>query len=162
VPSRGGEVPRQLRPLTRKALRAFIQVERPGGEIDNAYARCVATLKEPQYPPDLYELAVNIDSDGNDHFGRFRDIQRVFGAYDGAAEPYLRNVVLGTKEQTKAALDLYDATLAHLGRAYSAEAKSDYAAAQAAIDGARDNMHALEREAERLAKQGIGIPFWSE
>jgi hypothetical protein len=151
-----------LRPLDYEALDAYVRVERPGGKLDTAYARCVATLEQPQYPRHLYELAVKIDSDGMQHYERFREMRRTLQAYRGAAKPwpYLRDIRLGTPEETKAALDLYVELLGQLREGYVCEAQRDFAAAQQAIGAARQTMDRLNRECEALAARGLGVPFF--
>lgn len=156
-----GHVPR-LQRLTYEALDEYARVERPGGAIDTAYARCVATLERPGYPRHLYELAVHIDTDGMHHYERVREVHKVLAAYRDAEPPYpyLRDVRLGTEEETREALALYELLRAALERAYAREAAGDPHAAQADIDEARRLMDRLREEAERVAANGIGIPFW--
>jgi hypothetical protein len=162
--SRKGWRPRMLAPLTSKTIERFIVGERPSGPIDNAYARCVATLEQPIYPRHLYELAVRIDSDGMDHYGKFGDVARVIATYRGAAppDPYLRMVQPGTPEQASEALDEFAAIKRALHAAYLAEGVQDAPSAQASIAAARGAMERLLAAGERLAVRGIGIPFWQE
>ena len=162
--SRKGWRPRSLRSMTADTVRRFVIGERPAGPLDNAYARCTTTLEQPAYPRHLYELAVRIDTDGMDHYGKFQDIARVIGEYNGAdpPSPYLRAVRLGTPDETREALDEYEAIVRSLKAAYAAEAEDKPAVAQASIDAARAAMDRLLVTAEQLAAQGIGIPFWPE
>lgn len=157
--------PRALRPLTPEALDSFIAVERPGGALDRAYARCVATLEQQQlYPRHLYELAIRIDTDGDIHYDRLRYLRQVLNRYPRDADggyPYLRPLEPGSPSQTSDALASYRRITEHLGTAYRAEAGGDYAVAQANIDAARSEMDQLRNTAEALAQNGIGIPFWS-
>jgi hypothetical protein len=151
-----------LRPLDFEALDAYVRVERPGGALDRSYARCVATLEDRQYPRHLYELAVKIDTDGTQHWERFREMRRVLHAYRQALPlPYLREVKPGTQEQTAKALQAYGSLRASLVKAYAHEAARRFAEAQAEITTARNTMDVLNREAEALAARGIGIPFFS-
>jgi hypothetical protein len=156
--------PRALRPLTPATLDELIAAERPSGPLDNAYARCVATLEEPRYPRHLYELAVRIDTDGADHYGKLREVRRVLRSYANAPSPppYLRGIHLGTPYEASEALAEYDAIRRALGAAYTAEAEGEPRRAQEALDAARVNMDRLRVIAERLAANGIGIPFWQE
>jgi hypothetical protein len=151
-----------LRPLDLQALDEFVRIERPGGALDTAYARCVVTLEQPIYPRSLYELAVRIDTDGTQHYTRFRDLRVVLQAYRDAtgASPYLLDVRPGTREQARVALDLLAELLQDLRTAYVAEARQQYPEAQAAIDKSRLTMDRLRGEALLLAAQGIGIPFF--
>lgn len=153
-----------LRPLDYAALDDYIHIERPGGAVDRAYARCVATLEQPQYPSELWQLAVKIDSDGLDHFNRFSELRRTYGVYAGGGKgptlPYLRPVQPGTPAQTADALAMVKALLADLEAAYMAQYHNRPEAAQAAIQRSRDTMDTLRVTAEALAAQGIGIPFF--
>ena len=152
-----------LRPLDYDALDAYVRVERPGGKLDTAYARCVATLEQPEYPRHLYELAVKIDSDGMQHYERFREMRRTLSTYRGAGAPwpYLRDIRLGTPEETKPALDLYGELLGQLREGYLCESCAKYGDAQQAIGAARRTMDRLNRECEALAVRGLGVPFFS-
>lgn len=151
-----------LRVLDFEALDAYVRVERPGGRLDTAYARCVATLVQPQFPRHLYELAAKIDSDGLQHWERFREMRRTLSAYRGAHPlPYLRELTLGTRKQAAAALEAYEALCAQLRAGYAHEAARNFAGAQAAIAQARGLMDQLNREAEALAAKGIGVPFFA-
>jgi hypothetical protein len=162
--SRKGMRPRTLQPLTLETVRRFVTGERPNGPLDNAYARCAATLEHPMYPRYLYELAVRIDSDGMDHYGKFRDIERVVLGYSGATDPhpYLRTVHTGSREATADALREYDAIVAALKAAYAAEAEGAFPLAQQSIATARTSMDQLLTVAEDYASRGIGIPFWED
>lgn len=150
-----------LRPLDFDALEAYIHVERPGGALDRTYARCVATLEHHRYPRHLYELAIKIDTDGTQHWERFREMRRMLDVYRGATPlPYLRPVQPGTPEQTALALAAYESLQVSLVEAYTHEAARRFTQAQAAIAVARRTMDELNREAESLAALGIGIPFF--
>jgi hypothetical protein len=157
----GQSRPSALRPLKSDALESFIAVEEPSGTIDGAYARVVATLHQPEYPPHLCDLAGRIVKEGVDHFSRFCDIRAVLKVYrDVVPAPYLRPIELGSREQTAAALAGYQAILAGLSAAYAAMAVGDFANGGKAIVDARQAMTKLLDEGERLAAQNIGIPFW--
>ena len=163
---KGKTQPRMLRPLTIKALADFIEIERPGGFIDRAYAQCVATLEQEELFPErrLYALAVRIDTDGDEHFLRFRQMKDVLAKYDsGEGIPaYLRPIEVGTEAQAKPALDLYAKVKDGLAMAYTLEAEGKLEASQTYIQQVRDDMKLLRVEGEALAAQGIGIPFWTE
>ncbi len=154
-----------LRPLDYAALDDYIRVERSGGNIDEHYARCVATLeRDKSYPRTLWQLAVKIDSDGIDHFDRFTEMKRTLLAYAGGGKgpalPYLRPVKEGTPAQTADALAQVKALLAALNDAYLAQYHNHPEKAQAAIQASRSVMDSLRINAESLAAQGIGIPFF--
>ncbi|MDE2455304.1 MAG: hypothetical protein KGL43_17090, partial [Burkholderiales bacterium] len=143
-------------------LDAYIRIERPEGQLANAYGRCVATLKLEAYPRDLYELAVRIDTDGDQHYERFRAVRQSFEAYAGAPGrlPVLREMRVGTADETRAALAATSEMTAALREAYAAEARREFEPAQAAITLARAAMDRLRVEAEALGARGIGVPFF--
>lgn len=151
-----------LRPLDLQALNDFVRIERPGGPLDTAYARCVVTLEQDMYPRELYELAVRIDTDGTQHYARFRDVRLALKTYRHASgpSPYLLDVRPGTRDEARVALDLLAALLKELRTAYVAEAEKRYDDAQAAINQSRLAMDSLRTEALALAASGIGIPFF--
>ncbi|WP_319546503.1 ferritin-like domain-containing protein [Ruegeria conchae] len=163
---KGKTQPRALRPLTVEALADFIEIERPGGFIDRAYAQCVATLEQEDLFPErrLYALAVRIDTDGDEHFLRFSQMKGVLAKYDtGEGTPaYLRPIKVGTEEQAKTALELYAKVKDGLANAYTLEADGKFEESQTFIQQVRDDMKLFRVEGEALAAQGIGIPFWTE
>jgi hypothetical protein len=159
----GGTTIPALQPLTLATLADFVRIERPGGALDTAYARCVATLEQPGYPKHLHELALRIDSDGTHHFERFRDVHRTMKAYDNggtAPLPYLRALTPGTAAQAAAALQPLAELVQALGTAYAAEAAGRMTEAQQSIDASRRLMDRFRQAAEAMAKQGIGVPFF--
>jgi hypothetical protein len=165
----GGWQKRRLRRLTEEALDDFIFIEHPGGTVDTSYARLVATLSSPPYgddsrTKDLYGLAVEIDSDGMDHYTRFRDIRDRLSKYGGAQNgyPYLREIEIVDNAQTRAAMQLFDRILKKLAKGYAAEAVGDERKAEKHITRARHMMIEFYNEAEALAQQGMGIPFWPQ
>ncbi|EEE36248.1 hypothetical protein RKLH11_81 [Rhodobacteraceae bacterium KLH11] len=163
---KGKTQPRALRPLTAEALADFIEIERPGGTIDRAYAQCVATLEQEELFPErrLYALAVRIDTDGDEHFLRFSQMKDVLAKYDrGEGTPaYLRQIEVGTEAQAKTALDLYAKVREGLAKAYTLEAEGQFEESQTYIQQVRDDMKLFRVEGEALAAKGIGIPFWTE
>lgn len=162
----GRRHPRALRPLTPETLDSFIAIELPGGPIDRAYARCVATMEQAElYPRHLYELAVRIDTDGRHHYQRFRHLREVLAQYPRSADggyPYLRDLQPGTPEQAEEAMAIYQRIIDGLEAAYRAEAGGQFASTEANIDAVRAEMDQLNRIAETLARAGIGIPFWTD
>ncbi len=162
---KGQTQPRALRPLTLEAIDDFIEIESPDGFIDRAYAQCVKTLESKTFTNRrLYALAARIDTDGDEHFLRFKQMREVLAKYDiGKDTPaYLRPVEVGTKAQAKAALDLYDQVKDGLHNAYTLEARHQYEQSQTYIQKVRDIMKLLRVEGEKLAADDIGIPFWPE
>lgn len=157
-----GSRPSALRPLTPNVLADFIAVEQPSGFIDGAYARVVTTLKQPEYPAHLYQLAVRIDTDGVDHFSRLQEAARIFGRYDvpDMPHPYLRDLRLGTVEETSAALDLYDSILEGVQQGFASVHAGQYSTAEQDQICARDLMTKLQAESEALAHRGIGVPYF--
>ena len=157
--------PRQLALLGPETLQRFVDVEEPSGGVDGAYARVVATLRDSAYPPTAYQLAGRIIADGMQHFTRFREIQLVLQSYfprapkPGFEPPYLRKLTPAspTAPDAKAALDLYRGLLDSLRKAY---AKGDMEDA-ANIITARQAMLDLDAAAEKLASQGLGVPFFA-
>jgi len=147
-----------------QASEEFLEIEEPSGYIEGAYARVVATLKQPQYPKHLYELAVRIDSDGVDHFSRFNWVKSRMQAYrpqDGEY-PYLRKVELNA-EKTQEALDLFNDTLVpQLKTSFCEFAHGDFDEAGKELQKARACMRELDKQADALAAQGFGIPFWND
>ena len=153
----------QLRRLTPDVLDEFLETERPGGPLDAAYSRCIATFEAKAFslPERALELARRIDAEGIDHFTTFSDIKRRLGAYPAAhgAFPYLRSVKVQTGDKTAKAVAKFKNILKGISQGYADEATSQYPAAQQAIKGARDTMIAFRDEAENLARAGYGIPF---
>ena len=154
--------PRALRPLTLDVVDDFIAIEHPDAAIDVSYQRVAATLRLPVYPRHLYPTAQRILNDGNDHYGRFRDIRRLIeSTYVGAPElAYLRPVQIGTPEQARAALDAYESIRTNLAQAYADDAQNDVAASASFVLAARQSMNTLLAVGEELAAGGVGIPFW--
>lgn len=159
--SEAGEAP-ALCVLDAAALAAYEAIESPDASLDRAYARWAAELTRPEYPRHLHELAVRIDTDGVSHFARFREMRERLARYGSGPEaPYLRRLRLGTPAQAAPALGELRQLLRHLQMAYTAEAGGNLALAQAAITQAREAMVRLQTAGERLAQQGIGIPFFA-
>jgi hypothetical protein len=151
--------PRALRALSRGVLADFVAVEQPSGFIEGQYSRVSATLKQPEYPNALYQLASRIVNEGMDHFERFRDIGLVMRQYPEESPPYLRAVKLAGPGDAavKDALDLYRSIVAELTTAYASGKIED----RAGIIQARDAMTKLNAVADKLAAGGVGIPFFT-
>ncbi len=158
----GGFRPRRLESLTPDIVDDFMFIEDPNGFIDSTYGRVIATLRQPAYPPHLSELAGRVATDGTEHFTRFKDIKRLLGTYRDAspANPYLRQVSLGSKKEAQKALALYESILSSLTRGYAVSVKGRPVASGKPLADARQVMLDLYDAAEALARRGIGIPFF--
>ncbi len=73
---------RALRPLTKDVIGDFIALEHPSSFIDGAYARVIATLRQPNYPGDLVDVATRIASEGMEHERHFIDINSALAPFD--------------------------------------------------------------------------------
>jgi hypothetical protein len=149
-----------LRPLTLGVLLDFVAVERPSGTIEGAYARVVATLRRPEYPDSLYQLASRIVNEGQEHFLRFRDIELVMRQYDRDKNktPWLRDVqlVAPSNAKVKPSLKLYKSIVDNLITAYATGSVTD----RQHITEAREYMAKLDKLCDRLAAKGTGVPFF--
>jgi Ferritin-like len=161
---KGGWRDRALRRLTPDTLSVFIDIEHPSGFLDGAYARVIATLRSSKYPTHAVELAERIDSDGVDHYSRFRLVETALNAYKEAEPqlPYLRKLDVGTREQAAEALDIYEDILRDLSNGYKDYARDRLAEGAPFVNRARLKMNELLKVGEELAAGGIGIPFWSQ
>ena len=159
VPSPRGSRDRELRPLSPDVLAEFIDIEKPSGMLDGAYARVISTLRSG-YPEAMLQLAREIAADGMDHYSHFCEIQLILKPLikkAGAGEPaYLRPVTTATKAQAKAAIDLYQGMLADLRAAYQHGDMED----AANILAARAKMMKLDTVANDLASGKLGVPFF--
>jgi len=158
LPSSGNTRPRQLRPLEPDVLQDFISVEQPSGFLDGQYARVLSTLRDKKYRPTLEQLAARIIGDGMEHFTRFRQIQVVLRKYNKPLD-YLRPVrpAPDNDAEGKAALQLYKQILEDLRGAYESGDMED----AASIAMARGLMFKLDDTAEKMAKRGLGVAFFS-
>lgn len=158
--------PRMLRRATQGVLAEFVEVERPEGHLDTEYVKLVGLLrmsKDP-YPEGLFQLAVRIDSDGMQHYQKFRDVKRFLAPYADQEELYLRPISVGdpTDKRVKPAVDAIKTALAALREAYLIEAElGDMPKANDKIKEARTAMHDLNDIALGLAKDNIGVPFFA-
>jgi hypothetical protein len=157
--------PHLLRPLTPDVLDEYIAVERPSGRIDGLYARIVTTLRRTDlgYPSHMAELAERIVSDGLHHESQFLQIRSALRAYidKGPPYPYLRKLTLGSPRDSRVgpALGRLREIIANLEAAYNRSARYQYAQSSTDVGRARGAMDDLLLIGERLAAQGIGIPF---
>ncbi len=156
---------RTMRPATLEVIKDFVDVERPGTRLDREYAGLVDHLRArpDDFPEGLYELAVRIDSDGLQHFQKFRDVLTILGRYHAKPSLFLRPVVLaeGADPAVQPALDMLDQIVAAVVDGYLAERLEDMPRAEASILHSRGVMRGFQAEAERLAALGIGIPFFA-
>ncbi|SMX50664.1 ferritin-like domain-containing protein [Maliponia aquimaris] len=158
--------PRLLRRATPEVLQDFVDVERPGGHLDTEYVNLVGMLrdsKEP-FPEGLYQLAVRIDSDGMQHYQKFRDVKRILAPYSAREALYLRPIEPGepTSDEVMPALDRIRTALDALAEAYAIEAAlGDMPRANAKVREAREAMHDLNAIALDLARRNIGVPFFA-
>jgi hypothetical protein len=155
---------RALRPFTPSVLADLIAVERPSGYIDGAYARVVSTLQSPNYPARLYELATKIDADGMGHYSKLLDMQRVLMKYSqsGSTDVYLRTLRLGEQNETRDALETYATILLDVQKTYASMYAGEFRAASVTVDRSREQMSLLQEQGERLARAGLGIPFFGD
>jgi len=165
IPVGNGQTrPRQLRPLTKMTLADLIAVESPSGGIDGQYARVLATLRQPEYPNSLYQLAGKIIADGVEHFSKFSEIETVLRIYQGESAgteivpPYLKNVTPAPSDNPDAqqAIATYQRVLDNLSSAYANGDMED----AGYIVAARQEMIGLQAIAKNLANQGFGISFF--
>lgn len=147
---------RRLCMLTPAVLDSFVRVEEPSGTLEGEYARVLATLRGPEYLPDLYEIAAHVIADGVEHYARFRQIRATLKKYVNAT-PYLRTLTQARPNKAKTALDLYRRIKEHLGKAYG---RGDMEQGGDIAD-ARNLMFELLGEMETIAGTGKGVPFFS-
>ena len=158
---------RTLRPATLDVISDFVDVERPATRLDREYSGLVDHLKDNpgEYPPGLYELAVRIDSDGLQHYQKFRDVMLILGRYAAQPALFLRDIRLAEPDDPAVApaLALLAQIVAALQDGYQAERDDDMPRAEACILQGRVAMRAFQAEAERLAGDcGLGIPFFAQ
>ncbi len=157
VPGANGPRPPQLRVFDKQTMDDFIAVEKPSGTLDGAYARVLATLRQPQYPDAAEQLAERILADGMEHFTRFRQIQRVLAPFMGGNPPqYLQALTPASAAEGEAAVNLYKSIIADLQSAYESGDMED----AARIAAARAAMFALKDAADALAKSSKGVPYF--
>jgi hypothetical protein len=90
------------------------------------------------------------------HYTRFRSIQLVLKGYVDPVPPYLRSIRIATKEEGAKALAMYGQILDLLRKGY----QTGDAEESRFIAEARTVMFQLNDEAEALAVQNLGIPFF--
>jgi hypothetical protein len=151
---------RELRTLKEQVVSDFIALEHPSSFIDGAYARVIATLRQPNYSGDLVDVATRIASEGMEHERHFIDIHSALTPYDESE--YLRpNMRIGTKAEAADALRRLDKIIDSLGKAYSVAGQNRLEMTNPDIAAARAAMDELLKIGEKLGSDGIGIPFFS-
>ena len=153
----------KLRPLTPLVIDDFIAVEHPSAFIDGAYASVITTLREPEYPAHLVEIALRIAADGLQHEKRFREIKSALDFPPGKELSYLRaGFSEGTHDQAAEAREPLAAIKRNLRDAYVAADENHFTRSAELVTKARDAMTRLRGVSERLAKEkNIGVPFFS-
>jgi hypothetical protein len=160
VPAQNGKIrKRRLRTLTEDVLNDFIAVEQPSGTLDGKYAVVVSTLRDKnKYPEELAQLALRIIADGAQHFSRFRQIRIVLKPYfDKKSTAYLVDLSPASPAKAKKAMDMYQGIVQNLSDAYAKGDAEDFHL----ITRARQLMTALDGEADRLAGDRLGVPFFT-
>lgn len=171
-PLEGGALPddlharvRTLRPASRETLEDFVTIERPAAGVDTEYAKLVVHLSNQHkgLPPGLHELAVRIDSDGLQHYQRFRSVLASLSRYEAQPDLYLRRITRADPgdKGVGPVLELLKQVVEATEDGYRAEFQDNMPAAEAAILRARAAMRDFQAAAERLARKGKGIPFFA-
>ena len=155
----GTYVPVQPRPLTREALKSFINIEAPSESVDGVYADILATLEQRSNAEDIQAIRT-VMAEGEDHYRTFLAIQEWLSPH--AEDQYLRAVKLTappTNSKEYMALQAqYAALLDLLHKGYSAgmpEGASDLNTARNAMIG-KDGIAAA---AEAVAQNGFLVIF---
>ena len=153
--------PAMLRPLTPDVLEEFIAVEHPSAYIDGAYSQVIATLRLPQYPPHMVELALRIASDGTQHETRFREIKAALSPFFDDPIYLRKNFREGTKTEARSAAAPLQTIKENLRGAYVAAANNQFGSSVDKVTKAREAMNQLLQVAQGLAEtKNIGIPFF--
>jgi hypothetical protein len=151
----------ELRRLGTKVVDDFIAVEHPSGFIDGAYARVAATLRQAPYPDHLAELALRIASDGVQHEARFLEIKAALAPFEEAQ--YLRTIQPGKVDapgDIRKARELLKTIRDNLHTVYVLSAHNDIESTGPHVGKARTAMTELLDLGDKLAQDGIGLPFF--
>jgi hypothetical protein len=164
VPKRARVGAKRLGGATPERIGEFVSVERPDASLDREYAGLVTYLRHHagDFPVGLFELAVRIDSDGLQHYQKFRDTELILSRYEPSL--YLRKITLADPADpaVETALRLVEEIVAATREGYAAEHKDDMPRAEACLLRARAAMRSFQAEAEQLAGvRGLGIPFFA-
>ncbi len=153
--------PLAMRRLEPQTLEDFIDVERPSGVIDGAYARIITTLRtDRRYPIQMQQLAERIANDGMAHERHFLDMRSVLRRLPGESS-YLRELTRADPaDQTIATAMAHFLNIkSELAKAFRSGAGRDLAAMGTSLNAARDLMDKLLAETDTLALGGVGFPY---
>jgi hypothetical protein len=140
--------------LGREAAASFASVEQPSGGVDGRYARVRATLLQPIYRDDLFEIASRIVDEGLDHYSSFRRMAAIVELYDQPDPPHLRpgfHVAAPDDPAVAPALETQKRVVALLHATYAGD--------PSLIETARDTMFLLEQQVQDAAAAGLGVPL---
>jgi Ferritin-like len=149
----------EMRRLEPHVLQDFIDVERPSGVIDGAYAKAIATLRN-NYPIKMQQLAERIANDGMDHERHFLDMRAVLRRLPGEAS-YLRELKRADPGDPAVAdaMANFQALKRELDVAFRSGSAYDLPAMGKHLNAARTLMDTLLAETDRLALERIGFPY---
>jgi hypothetical protein len=148
-----------LEALTPDILQSFVDIEKPSGTLNGAYARVLATLRLPQYSGlPMEQLAARILADGTQHYSSFREIQVVLQPFSDPPSYLVPNFKKASPNDAGArkALALYKNILTDLANAYALGDMED----ALLIAEARQTMFDLKAAADQLAARGLGVPYF--
>src|SRR5262245_41563441 len=151
----------ELRRVGTKVVDDFIAVEHPSGFIDGAYARVAATLRQAPYPDHLAELALRIASDGVQHEARVLEIKAALAPFEEGQ--YLRAIQPGKVDAPggiRNARELLKTIRDNLHTVYVLSAHNDIQSTGPHVARARTAMTELLDVGDKLAADGIGLPFF--
>ncbi len=153
--------PLEMRRLEPQTLQDFIDIERPSGAIDGAYARVIATLRsDMRYPIQMQQLAERIANDGMGHERQFLDMRAVLRRMPGESS-YLRELKRADPGDPTIATAMrhFRNIKSELDTAFRSGADRDLPAMGKSLNAARDLMDKLLAETDRLALTGVGFPY---
>ena len=153
--------PLEMRRLEPQTLQDFIDIERPSGAIDGAYARVIATLRsDMRYPIQMQQLAERIANDGMGHERHFLDMRAVLRRMPGKSS-YLRELKRADPGDPAIATAMrhFRNIKSELDTAFRSGADRDLPAMGKSLNAARDLMDKLLAETDRLALTGVGFPY---
>jgi hypothetical protein len=167
IERRGGSGSSGTRPAGENALKPeiledFIAVEHPSGYIDGRYAKVIATLRKFNHP-EMAELALRIAGDGVQHEIRFCEIKSALSPYfptDPAAPPIYLRAVTPERDKAEAAVEPLQTIKENIRAAYTLAGNGAIEKSGVYVSKARDAMTKLLDVGEKLASDGVGIPFF--
>ncbi|HEY9661369.1 MAG TPA: hypothetical protein V6C65_23180, partial [Allocoleopsis sp.] len=97
-------------------------------------------------------------------YSKLLDIERLLAKYNrtGSTDVYLRQLQLGTAAATRDALEIYQTILVDVQKTYTSMYQGEFRSASISVDRAREQMTLLQEQGERLARNGLGIPFFDD